>query len=145
MKVLFICTGNTCRSPMAAALLKQYSPDMEVKSAGIFAMNGQPANENSIMVLEEKGIKLDHHSLSVTTELLEWADLILTMTKAHKMTLTAKFPGFLHKVATLPEYVQSSQASETKDIADPFGYSIDIYRNTLDELDCYIKKLIEKI
>ncbi|MBM7571274.1 low molecular weight protein arginine phosphatase [Aquibacillus albus] len=104
MKVLFVCTGNTCRSPMAAALLKHIS-SAEVKSAGIYAGPGQPASQGTVDVLREQGILFDHASQPVTVDLLNWADLILTMTTQHKQALALQYPTITDKLFTLKEYV----------------------------------------
>lgn len=108
MNILFICTGNTCRSPMAEALLKTRLPEVNVRSAGIYAGENSPANPKAMESLKQRGISYTHFSQPVTDALLEWADVVLVMTTQHKQALIISFPNFQNKVFTLKEYVSEA-------------------------------------
>ncbi|GAA0605377.1 hypothetical protein GCM10009001_23290 [Virgibacillus siamensis] len=108
MNILFVCTGNTCRSPMAEALIRHKMPDVSVQSAGIFAVNDQRPNSKAIKALEQKNIPIDARSQPVTDSLLDWADLVITMTTQHKQSLIMQHPDFQDKYYTLKEYVSET-------------------------------------
>lgn len=142
-RILFVCTGNTCRSPMAEAILKNKQLDgIEVKSAGIYAAGGDEASSHAQKVLESKKISHNHRSSPLTGEAVEWADLILTMTASHKWAIAQAYPRAIEKTFTLKEFAGEEV---DHDIVDPFGGSLDLYEQTYQQLENFIDKLIEKL
>ena len=139
MKILFVCTGNTCRSPMAGAMAEQLlGGKYKIYSAGLMAMPNSKASGHAIAVMKERQIDLTKHkSRLVSEELLTEADLILTMTESHKAALVRAVP---EKVFTLGEYA-GCQTS----ITDPFGGSLDVYRDCAGEIYKLLLKIAEKI
>lgn|SRR5690625_3012440 len=114
MNILFVCTGNTCRSPMAEAILKYKYPQFNVQSAGIFAANDEQANPNTIKVLQKRKINIDHHSQPVSDPLLAWADYVFVMTKAHEQLLNAQYPKYKEKYYPFKQFVNQLE-NEKKD------------------------------
>lgn len=162
--ILFVCTGNTCRSVMAEAILKHMLRDREdrlrdikIMSAGIHAWEGGRASPGAMEVLSERGIDaVGHSSALLTPELVEEADLVLTMTSNHKRIVLHMCPAAGEKVYTLREYVldngdKKSYAPDAgyikgdHDISDPYGRSVEIYRESAEEIEKYLGMLIDKI
>lgn len=144
-RILFVCTGNICRSPMAKFLLQDVAQrnglDVETQSAGTAASYGEPATEEAIAVLQELGIDAkSHRSQPLSWELLDWADWVLTMTESQKRYILSIAPELKGKVFTLKEFV-----GEDGEIPDPYGTSRQAYRQTRDEIARLVQKLVEKL
>ncbi len=144
--VLFVCTGNVCRSPMAAGLLNakiQREGDggtIVAQSAGTWALEGQPASENAATVMAERGIELaDHRGRTVTRGWLAQAAVVIVMTRSHREALNAEFPEFQRKIHLMSELKNRAAGIQTLefDIADPYGGPLTEYRScalTLERL-----------
>lgn len=138
-KIFFICTGNTCRSPMAEAMAKSFckNENINIFSRGILG-NGSPASDMAIEAILKYKLDLqEHKSKTITKEDFESANLVLTMTNEQKDLLCYVFPDGENKVFTLYEYIMQ----ENKDIEDPFGKDFSAYIKCAKE----IYNLIEKI
>jgi protein-tyrosine-phosphatase len=138
--VLLLCTANICRSPMAAAIMRQRITDMglsdqvEVKSAGVWARSGQPASQDAITVLAGRGISLGaHRSQPLTPELLDRVDIVLVMEESHRQSIFHLAPKHLGKVLLLTEL-----SGLHDDVEDPYGGPIEGYINTAARLEALI-------
>lgn len=143
MNIYFICTGNTCRSPLASALLDNENvAGVEVRSAGIHAMDGLPISANSAQLLTEAGISFDGFSKELKLADMQWADLVLTMTAGHRDTLRHGFPDMKDKIFTLKEY---AGAGGGLDVQDPYGGDLATYRKTYMELAELIQSVASQL
>ncbi|MCG7315749.1 low molecular weight protein arginine phosphatase [Brevibacillus laterosporus] len=143
MRILFVCTGNTCRSPMAEVLFREQVKDlqMEIASAGVAVFEGHPASLHAQQVLEEKGLAHEHFSKQITNDQINQADLIITMTQGHKIAILSHFPEATEKVYSLKEYAYGQQG----DITDPYGGTLEMYRATAKELEEDLQAVREKL
>jgi protein-tyrosine-phosphatase len=146
--ILFVCTANICRSPMAAALfrlqLKKTVEDWQnwrIDSAGTWASDGQEVSSGSCEVMKRRGVDLTgHQSKTVTKELLEQFDLVLTMEQGHKEALQVEFPHLVNRVFMLSE-MQGLRVS----VRDPYGGPLTAYEVAADTLERMISKGMGRI
>lgn len=121
LHILFVCTGNTCRSPMAEGLLRKLAKErgieLEVRSAGVSAISGTSISRHAAAILRDEGIQDLIESAQLTGQSVEWADLVLTLTGGHKRHLLQYFPDAVNKTYTLKEYVHDEEAV-TEDIKE---------------------------
>jgi protein-tyrosine-phosphatase len=142
--VLFVCTGNICRSPLAASLLERalQERDLEVTvtSAGTGAWDGAPASEGAYLVGLERGLDLSgHRARLLTRELVEQADLILTMARHHRARVDEL--GGEGRVFVLGEYAGRGD----DEVSDPFGGDLGVYRDTCQELEALSAAVAERL
>lgn len=123
-----------------AILVSKNLTGVEVRSAGVFA-GSSPISKNAGAVLEQQGIEFEHTSRPLLSEDVKWADIILTMTGAHKQLVRQQHPHTTDKLFTLKEYAMNS----AQDVSDPYGGSYSVYEETYEELHELIDRLEVKI
>ena len=131
--ILFVCTGNTCRSPMAAALLRHAfrdTPNVTVSSAGLAANEGEPISEGAVLALEDAEIPSTnknnykaHRAQNLTEEMMARATAVIPLTASHAMQIFLRFPEYASRIKPMPT-----------DISDPYMGSPEVYRHCLAEL-----------
>jgi len=141
MNILFVCTGNTCRSPMAEVmmieLLKEKGiKDVDVSSAGISVFGQSGASYNSVMTMAKRNIDLTSHtSRALTDGMLDAADMVFTMTRSQRDTIKR----------ILPQYAKKVQMLNDTDVSDPFGGDLDEYQDCADEIYEGLLRIVDEL
>ncbi len=139
MEILFVCTGNTCRSPMAEMImkekLKRYKmKNVTVDSAGLQVYEAQPMNELAMLALKSRNVSVTNHkSKQITYDLVRNADYIITMTEAQKKALGSEYN------------VLSARDLIGEDVSDPYGRTLDEYKECAEMLDKLDVAIITKL
>ncbi len=150
MKIMFICTGNICRSAMAQAMLikkakeQNKDKDIEVYSCGVWAESGDTPTYEGITVMKDYGIDLSsHRAINIRNSNIEEMDVILCATNNHKQNVILMYPKLKDKIFTIKEY--AGYQENDLDISDPWGYGLDVYKKCAKEIEKCLEKILEKI
>lgn len=134
-KILFVCTGNTCRSPMAQAIFNSKCPDGYISdSAGISTTDGRPVSQNSLLALKDIGLDIEHTSRMITEQDMIDFDYIIGITSDHARMIAAVFPEYAQKVYAFPA-----------EVTDPYGRNLDEYIKCRDIINNGIDAIIKEL
>jgi protein-tyrosine phosphatase len=151
MYIVFVCTGNTCRSPMAEAIMRRLlaerlgckideveSRGVVIESAGVAASAGSAASPEAVEVMRQQGLDISHHaSQPMTEKLVRQADLILTLTAAHRQALLRRWPEAAPRTMTL--------RPDNRDVEDPIGGPVEMYRQCAAEIESALRQRVAKL
>lgn len=150
LKIMFVCTGNICRSPMAHYYMQKKIKDIGleneflISSCGTYAVTGEHATNNAIISMKEYNVNLDmHRATNIEDTDIENYDYIITLTMQHKNNVLYYYPKLDGKVFTLKEFVSGDEGYV--DIDDPWGLNIIVYKDTAKEIVENVDKLIKKL
>lgn len=147
MRILFVCTGNTCRSALADAIARKLAVerglgDVEIVSAGTSAWDGAPASDGALLVGMERGLDLSQHrAQTLTRDLVREAHLVLAMGPHHLERIEAL--GGSGKSWLLTDF--ASRGEIARPVNDPIGGELDVYRATADELEQEVRRVFDRI
>lgn len=144
MNIIFVCTGNTCRSPMAEGFAKHNvlseQDSYSVISRGLMVQPNSKVSTNSVLTMKKHGIDISQHiPTALSSKDMANADIVLTMTSSHSVFTKSIFPEYSHIIFSLSEYL------DIDDISDPYGHDLNVYASCAEEIQKAINKLFKKI
>ena len=149
-KIMYVCTGNTCRSPMAEGILRKLleergCKDVEVSSSGIGTLDGYPATPSAVEVSQQYDIDIsDHHSGRLTHKLFKEQDLIFALAQNH-YEFMRNFPDFESKVYMVKAFPHYGHPDPEHSVEDPLGGSLEEYKVTFEEIYTEIRRALPEI
>lgn len=150
IKIMFVCTGNICRSPMAHYYMQKRVKDLNIEnnflisSCGVYACTGEKATQNAIFVMKEYNVDMENHrATNIADTNIEDYDYIITLTARHKEQIRYYYPKLGDNIYTLREFVDKDEIY--KNIDDPWGLNITVYKDCAQEIVEKVDKLIEKL
>ena len=147
LNFLFVCTGNTCRSPMAEQIFNEQAKGFPAHalSAGLDAKPGSPMNPQASEAMAALGHNSTAHSSTlISVEAVEEADVILTFTQGQKIELGERFPAVIEKVFTISEYANRGSGISV-DVSDPYGRSAEVYKETAETINALVELIVSSL
>lgn len=137
--ILVVCEGNICRSPMAEGLLKAALPAASVRSAGLGALSGMPADETAARLMEERGINIaSHRAVQITGDMCKQSELVLVMSTDQRKRLERLYPFACGKVFRIGEF-------DERDVSDPYRQPEAAFREALRLIDSGVHAWLQRI
>lgn len=149
MKVMFVCTGNICRSAMAEGMMKKLVADKKIDadtySCGVYAETGDYATYHAVESVKEYGVDISgHRATNIRESKIEEMDCVLCATVSHKQSVLFLYPELKGKVYTMKEYAGMDENGENLDIKDPWGYDENVYYRCAGEIEVCLERIVDK-